>query len=119
VIAFVDVDGLKAVNDSGGHAAGDRMLLAVADALRAHLRSHDLMIRYGGDEFICAVSGLNLADATKRLALVNASLAQDPRHGSVTVGLTELQAGDSPGDLVARADARLYLKRQSQRGRPT
>ena len=115
VLAFIDVDRLKAVNDSRGHAAGDRMLLEVANTLAGKLRSYDLIIRYGGDEFVCALSGLNMADATKRLAFVNASLAEANEHGSVTVGLAELRPGDSPEDLVARADAALYRQRRQQR----
>ena len=86
-LAFVDVDGLKAINDSRGHAAGDRVLLGVANALRAMLRSHDLIIRYGGDEFACVIAGLNAADATKRLDLVNAALAAAAESASVTVGV--------------------------------
>jgi diguanylate cyclase (GGDEF)-like protein len=113
VVAFVDVDRLKATNDSRGHAAGDRMLLEVADTVRAKLRSHDLIIRYGGDEFVCACSGLNMVDAASRLALVNAALAEVAGRGSVTVGLAELQPNDSPEDLIARADAALYRERQS------
>ena len=116
VLAFVDVDRLKAINDSRGHAAGDRMLLEVAKTLAAKLRSYDLIIRYGGDEFVCALAGLNMADATKRLALVNAALAGAAEPGSVTVGLAELQADESPEDLVARADAALYRERQQKRG---
>jgi GGDEF domain-containing protein len=73
------------------------------------------MIRYGGDEFICAVAGLTLADATERFALVNASLADGAHPGAVTVGLTELQGGDSSDDVVARADALLYGKRETRR----
>jgi diguanylate cyclase (GGDEF)-like protein len=115
VLAFIDVDGLKAVNDSGGHAAGDRLLLEVADALRDRTRSHDLLIRYGGDEFVCAIAGMTTAEATTRFASVNASLATAPGHGSVTVGLAEMRRSDSPCDLVARADAALYRKRHEQR----
>jgi diguanylate cyclase (GGDEF)-like protein len=118
VLAFVDVDRLKTINDSRGHAAGDRMLLEVADTLAAKLRSYDLIMRYGGDEFVCALVGLNMADATKRLALVNAALAEAPEHGSVTVGLAELRPDDSPEDLVTRADAALYRQRQEQRPSP-
>jgi diguanylate cyclase (GGDEF)-like protein len=118
VLAFVDVDGLKAVNDLHGHAAGDRMLLTVATMLRAHLRAHDLVIRYGGDEFLCVVAGLEMEEAAKRLALVNVGLAHDPQHGAVTVGLAELRAGESAEDLVARADARLYGMRLQQRPAP-
>ncbi|MDP9243704.1 MAG: GGDEF domain-containing protein [Chloroflexota bacterium] len=114
-VAFVDVDRLKAINDSRGHAAGDQVLLEVANIFRSKLRSHDLIIRYGGDEFVCAISGLNMAAATKRLALVIAALAEASEHGSVSVGLAELQPDDSAEDLVARADAALYRQRQQER----
>jgi len=111
VLAFVDVDGLKAVNDAHGHARGDRMLRAVVDALRTNLRSHDLIIRYGGDEFVCAVAGLTAPDAAERLGWVNHALWRLPERASVTVGLAELQAGDTAEDLVARADDALYEQR--------
>ncbi|MDQ1394026.1 MAG: hypothetical protein QOF30_3003 [Acidimicrobiaceae bacterium] len=115
VLVFADVDGLKVINDVHGHAAGDRTLLAVASALRAKLRPHDLIIRYGGDEFVCAISGAKTADARERLALVNAALADGPEHGSISVGLAELLPFDSAGDLVARADAALYRQRRRTR----
>ncbi len=115
VVVFVDVDGLKVINDVHGHAAGDRTLLAVASALRAKLRPHDLIIRYGGDEFVCAVSGVRTAEARQRLALVNAVLAGGSEHGSISAGLAELLPFDSAGDLVARADAALYRQRQRTR----
>lgn len=53
VVAFIDVDHLKQVNDADGHAAGNALLVAVATALRGELRSYDLILRYGGDEFVC------------------------------------------------------------------
>ena len=114
VLAFVDVDGLKAVNDSRGHAAGDLMLVEVCETLRAELGSHDLIIRYGGDEFVCAIAGVNATYATRRLALVNAALAKATEPGSVAVGIAELQPGDTAESLVARADAALYSARQHQ-----
>jgi diguanylate cyclase (GGDEF)-like protein len=115
VVAFADVDRLKAINDSRGHAAGDLILLEVVKCFRQVLRSYDLIIRYGGDEFVCAMSGMAMADATKRIALFDAALAETPERGSVTVGLAELAPGDSPEDLVARADAEFYRERQLQR----
>lgn len=55
-MAFIDVDGLKAVNDTLGHEAGDELLLAVARSLRAVVRDYDVIVRYGGDEFICGMA---------------------------------------------------------------
>lgn len=115
VLAFIDVNGLKAINDSRGHAAGDQLLLEVASVFKGRLRSHDLIIRYGGDEFVCAISGMDLAGASERLAAVNGALAETTEQGSVTVGLTELEPDDTPEELVARADAALYRQRLEQR----
>jgi len=112
VLAFLDVDGLKAANDTHGHMGGDRMLRAVADALRANLRAHDLVIRYGGDEFVCVVAGLRAPEAAARIALVNATLGRLAERASVTVGLAELRPRDSAEDLLARADEALYARRQ-------
>ena len=117
ILAFIDVDHLKEINDANGHAAGDQMLLQVAETLRANLRPRDLLIRYGGDEFICAISGLEMADAAKWSGRVNAALATTSERGSVTVGFAELQTHDSLEDLVARADAALYRERQGRRPR--
>jgi len=109
VLAFIDVDRLKAVNDSRSHPAGDRMLLEVAHALGAKVRSYDLIHRPGGDGFVWALSGLDLPRVTKRLALVNTALAEGPQPGLVRFGLAELLPGDSPKDLVERASAALHL----------
>jgi diguanylate cyclase (GGDEF)-like protein len=114
-LAFVDVDGLKAINVSRGHRAGDRVLLSVADTLRSMPGSRDLIIHYGGDEFACVIEGLNAADATQRLTLINAALAAAADPASVTVGVTELQRTDSTGDLLDRADAALYRERPERR----
>lgn len=115
-VAFVDVNGLKRINDTHGHAAGDRMLREVANALRANQRTYDLTLRYGGDEFVCALPGLNLAEAALRMTCVNTALADAPGQGSVSVGVAELQVGDSLESLVDRADAALYLNRRRERG---
>ncbi|RYV51418.1 GGDEF domain-containing protein [Pengzhenrongella frigida] len=114
-LAFIDVDHLKALNDSRGHPAGDRMLREVAETLRASLRPYDLVIRYGGDEFICVLSGMDLLAAAARLSIVNTTLANADEPGSVTIGLAELQPGEPVDQLVARADAALLKERQRRR----
>jgi diguanylate cyclase (GGDEF)-like protein len=110
-LAFVDVDQLKGVNDTGGHAAGDRLLRAVAQTLRTNLRPYDVIVRYGGDEFVCGLSGLDQAAAKIRLADVNHTLADAPEHGSVTVGVAELSGADTLGSLISKADTALYEQR--------
>ncbi|MGV8966496.1 MAG: diguanylate cyclase domain-containing protein [Cellulomonas sp.] len=117
-LAFIDVDHLKAINDSRGHAAGDLILREVATTLRASLRPYDVVIRYGGDEFVCALPGLDLVAAQARLETVNRALAEAAEPCSVTIGLAELQPGEAVNHLVARADAALLLKRRSRRGTP-
>lgn len=69
VVAFIDVDQLKAANGRGGHKAGDRLLQDVARTLQAHLRQHDLIICLGGDEFVCVVAGLDRDDVTCNMAM--------------------------------------------------
>jgi GGDEF domain-containing protein len=81
VVAYLDVVGLKAVNDAYGDAAGDAMLQRAGHAVHAHLRSYDLTIRIGGDEFLCVMSGATIDDARARFRLIEASLAADARTG--------------------------------------
>lgn len=117
VVAFVDVDGLKLINDGRGHAAGDRALVAVADALQAALRPYDLVVRYGGDEFLCAAEGIDVHAARIRFTQVNELLTKAVPGLSVTAGLAKLRSGDSTEAVIARADADLYQLRK-RRHRP-
>jgi diguanylate cyclase (GGDEF)-like protein len=109
--AFVDVDELKQLNDSQGHLAGDALLRVVGGALRANLRTYDVIVRYGGDEFICAMPDLQPADARIRLQRVASLLkADNPKH-SITFGLAEAEPADSLRELIARADTDLLETR--------
>lgn len=117
-VVFIDVDGLKSVNDAGGHEVGDRVLLSVAQALRESARSRDVLVRWGGDEF--AVLGIGDAGAPERWAasLTQRVAALNPIPeiwaGSVSVGTAITQPGNgTPSDLVARADASMYENRRS------
>jgi diguanylate cyclase (GGDEF)-like protein len=118
VLAYVDVDGLKAVNDEAGHHAGDALLVQVVDALKDGLRSYDLIVRVGGDEFICMLSGCSLDGARQRFTQVRALIAEIPMAGqgaaAISVGYAALRPEDSLESLTARADERLY---RAKRGR--
>lgn len=109
-VAFVDVDGLKKKNDSEGHAAGDRLLSETAESIRNHFRPYDLIIRYGGDEFVCALFDMGIEEAAERFALVSADL--EKQRASVTVGLASLAANDDLEGLLSRADSAMYAERK-------
>ena len=117
VLAFVDVDGLKAINDVHGHAAGDQLLRDVSLALRSGLRSYDLVVRYGGDEFLCALPGTDIEGARRRFDEVAATLAERSPGASVSAGLAALEEADTLDELTARADAALYTGRGRERDR--
>ena len=116
VLAFVDVDGLKQVNDDEGHLAGDALLKLVGETIRANVRPYDLIVRYGGDEFVCAMPNVSGPEATARFKEIVAALkSANPEH-SVSFGIAEADRGDSLHDLLARADAALLEARRSRPG---
>lgn len=114
VLAFVDVDGLKERNDTRGHAAGDDLLKRVTDTIRGHVRAYDLIVRHGGDEFLCGISDLPLSEATRRFEVARSELAGTD-DGSMSVGLAELGPTEALHDLIGRADAAMYAERRRHR----
>jgi diguanylate cyclase (GGDEF)-like protein len=108
VLAFTDVDKLKQLNDSQGHAAGDTLLQEVVAAIQAHLRSYDPVVRVGGDEFICALGDCTLEDARRRFHEIQSTMRQTRPAASISVGFAPLRPGDTLEQLVAAADAALY-----------
>jgi putative flavoprotein involved in K+ transport len=103
-LVTVDVDDQGRVDDWHGGGGADRMLAELTGTVKTSFRPYDLVIRSRPDEIVCAITGLGMADATKRLARVNDVLAEARGHGWVAgSGVAELQEGDSREDLVARA----------------
>jgi diguanylate cyclase (GGDEF)-like protein len=113
VLAFVDVDGLKEVNDGQGHLAGDALLRVLGEQLRANIRSYDVLVRYGGDELVCAMPNLTTAEAAPRFARIAETMASRDGGHSVTFGLAEAQPADTLEDLIMRADNALLAARHS------
>ena len=116
VLAFVDVDDLKVVNDRDGHAAGDRALRAVVNAIRSRLRSFDPIIRFGGDEFVCGLSGTDLEEASTRFEEIRRAVAADAQVG-ISVGLAALAPGDTVDGLTERADTAMLAMKAEHRSR--
>jgi diguanylate cyclase (GGDEF)-like protein len=113
IIAFVDVDGLKGVNDRDGHAAGDRVLRTLAATMRANLRSYDPIVRFGGDEFICGISSIGTDEVQHRIGVIDQSLRHATGVG-ITAGLASLNSNETLDELTERADAALLEAKRSR-----
>jgi diguanylate cyclase (GGDEF)-like protein len=115
VLAFVEVEGLTQVNDRHGRAAGDLLLQQVVAAMQASLRSYDPIVRFGGDEFVCALVDAGPADVDRRFDEVRAKLALAHPGASIRVGLVALRPGDTLDHLTERGDAALHRAKRSRR----
>jgi len=113
VLAFVDVNNLKAVNDNEGHIAGDVLLRRIADALRMKLRPYDVIVRFGGDEFICALANIDVDGARRRFKDIIATLEMNGMAQPISFGLAELEQDDDFERLLTRADGALIEARRS------
>jgi diguanylate cyclase (GGDEF)-like protein len=105
-VAFVDIDGLKAANDRHGHGAGDKLLKGLAQALKEGLRGQDLILRYGGDEFVCVLPETRAEAGRAKLSWIHT----EARKAGIgfSVGLAQLERSDDVVSLLARADRELY-----------
>jgi diguanylate cyclase (GGDEF)-like protein len=117
IVAFVDVDGLKAVNDDQGHSAGDALLRTVARLISNEFRSYDLILRFGGDELVCSFSGDGLDQIGKRFQRVAAHLNEAIPGASISVGVGQCRPGDTIETLLDRADATMFATRRECRRR--
>lgn len=101
------------MNDRAGPAAGDELLRDVVRCVADEIRSYDLIVRYGGDEFVCALSGESLPAIEQRFARIAARLAEISPEASFSVGLAELGPDDTISALLERADRALIASRPS------
>jgi diguanylate cyclase len=118
-VAFVDLDGFKAINDRNGHAAGDRFLKLIGGRLSAATRRSETIARYGGDEFVLVAEGANPDELRDRLERVLAgrydlgTAAID--YAGASVGVVEARSGENAEALLKRADAAMYSIKQLRR----
>jgi diguanylate cyclase (GGDEF)-like protein/PAS domain S-box-containing protein len=114
-LAFVDLDGLKAVNDQKGHLVGDALIVAVAERIRHCVRSEDLVARFGGDEFVVLFPDVRTVDDALALAEnLRASLNQpistdqETLTISASIGVTIVDTAETLTAAIERADAAMY-----------
>jgi diguanylate cyclase (GGDEF)-like protein len=125
-IAVLDLDHFKNINDTFGHAAGDRVLVEVAARLARSMRASDMIARYGGEEFAILFPQTNRAAAAVRVETLRAQIAAFPiltaQGEELTItcsaGIAELPLdGLDAGTLLARADQRLLAAKRAGRDR--
>lgn len=122
-VVFIDVDNFKEINDVLGHKAGDKALCWVAEQLKESLRKTDLLSRFGGDEFVVALMGI---DTEKYAIGIVDKIVQNIkkplkfRHKtltiSVSVGITHYNEGDDISALIERADMAMYKAKRTGKG---
>lgn len=121
-LIYLDIDGLKPINDSHGHGCGDTMLSHFARFLHAHVRASDVVGRLGGDEFGIVLSHASAAQAERKCAGLAGELASAPASWEGTpialgfaFGLVELSDGMTGEFAIAQADAAMYRRRRLTR----
>lgn len=126
-LMMIDSDHLKEINDTYGHAAGDRLIQTIANVIRNAIKSTDVVARYGGDEFICLLPGASQQAALQVGERIRQRLAEEPLpidngHIAITVSIgiaTYPAHGTTMEDLSKSADRALYVSKAKGRDRVT
>lgn len=125
-LMFIDVDGLKAINDRFGHGVGDQVIRAAGNAIRRVCRDGDVVARLGGDEFAVLLHGVGEADVPRVIARVRDVVQGTLSHPqgavpwTVSVGLAPVLTGDAGGleSALAAADTRMYADKRQRKAQP-
>jgi diguanylate cyclase (GGDEF)-like protein len=119
---FMDLDGFKAINDTHGHSAGDRLLRGFGEIVRHAIRDDDVAVRFGGDEFVVFLARCDEVEAMRvadrmRMALTQLDIDL-PTAPAVTLsaGVAEHQ-GETPSQWIDRTDAALYRAKRAGKNR--
>jgi diguanylate cyclase (GGDEF)-like protein len=123
-VIMIDLDHFKRINDSFGHPVGDYVLTAISALLRMHIRSSDIVCRYGGEEFALVLPDASLESVKRRAGEMQAAIARlDLRHGEAPLGRITASLGvamfpdhaDSPDSVLQAADGALYAAKSAGR----
>jgi diguanylate cyclase (GGDEF)-like protein len=116
---MIDIDHFKEINDTYGHQTGDQVIRRVAEVISAVVRSGDVAVRYGGDEFLVIFDDVEPSDARKLAERIRSSIASDGGEPGVTVsvGVAVRHVGEDQMGLAHRADEALYAAKHTGRDR--
>jgi diguanylate cyclase (GGDEF)-like protein len=115
-VAFIDVDGLDAINAARGYADGDALLQGLVASVRRVLCHAYFVARFGGDEFVCVVYGRTPTGLSERFAAIASEVAEGHAGARVTVGLSHARSQDRPEQLIARAEEAMHAARRKPFG---
>lgn len=125
-LLMLDIDHFKQINDSHGHALGDKVLKTVAHTLKHQLRNIDMVFRYGGEEFLvllsntCREAAARVGERLRYAVMELQCLAGErPIEVSISLGCASLLPGESSESLLRRADSALYIAKREGRNRLT
>ena len=119
-VLFLDIDRFKSVNDSYSHETGDKALTMVANTLRHNLRSEDAVARWGGEEFVVLVAGLDniglgvMAEKLRTLVEHSSLRLKDKNVGvTISIGITLVRTDDTLNSIIDRADQNMYKSKRA------
>jgi diguanylate cyclase (GGDEF)-like protein len=118
-VMILDIDDFKRINDSHGHLFGDRVIKETAETISAHVRTTDILGRYGGDEFVVVMPETDEKTAKHVAERVRAGIAKNGYMTTVSIGVATtdgtIQGSNKPGDILHRADMNLYQAKHDGR----
>lgn len=123
-LLYIDLDNFKVVNDTLGHDAGDRLLLMVSDILRQAVREEDVLVRFGGDEFVIILMDCSIGDALeigeKLRAMIDEIVFSEGKKSfriGASIGVAPIDGEKDPQDVIGVADAACYAAKAGGRNR--
>jgi diguanylate cyclase (GGDEF)-like protein len=125
VLLIADVDNFKSINDTYGHAEGDRVLEALAETIRSCLRITDTAYRYGGEEFAILMPEVTAQEGAVLAERVREQFVKTPQempggttiYVSISIGITQYEPGDDAKSFFSRADSGMYQAKQRGKDR--
>lgn len=122
LLAILDLDHFKSINDTYGHQAGDKVLKIIANVLRKGLRGDDFIARFGGEEFALLMPGSDLSGGSRLLERLRAAVEQCPFHFkgervtvTMSAGVAVFKSGENASQVLKRADQALYRAKETGR----